>query len=48
MKSDGIDNIPATFEVGLPAASKTGPSQVTSKKLLNQWSAELRELTGNE
>lgn len=33
MKLDGI-NVPATFEVGLPLGSRTGPSQVTSKKLL--------------
>lgn len=36
-------NVPATFEVGLPEASRTGPSQVTSKKLLGKLVLELQK-----
>lgn len=35
MRGRGVHllNLPATLPVGFPLASKTGPSQVTSKKL---------------
>ena len=39
--------LPATFEVCFPEASRTGPSQVTSKKLLRSMSIIAAEDDGD-